>query len=97
MTSYDDDTTAHGGGDINASTCTEGCAQQWPPLEAKGKPRAGKGLDKSQLVVGESGQVAYGGHLLYKFAGDEAPGDTNGQGVAGIWHLVDADGDTVTE
>lgn len=83
------------GGDIDASKCEDSCAQAWPPLLAKGKPKAGKGLDKDQLVVGESGQIAYGGHLLYKFSGDEAAGDTNGQGVGDVWHLVDPNGDPI--
>lgn len=83
-------------GDINASKCTGGCASVWPALKAKGKPVAGKGLKKSQLVVGESGQVAYGGHLLYNYSADTAPGATGGQGVAGIWHVVGADGKTIT-
>jgi predicted lipoprotein with Yx(FWY)xxD motif len=83
-------------GDINTSKCTGGCATVWLGLKATGKPVAGKGLKKSQLVVGESGQVAYGGHLLYNFSGDTAPGATGGQGIAGVWHVVGADGNTIT-
>jgi predicted lipoprotein with Yx(FWY)xxD motif len=82
-------------GDINASKCTGTCAGAWPPLTATGKPKAGKGVDADQLVVGESGQIAYFGHLLYKFSGDSAPGDTNGQGVGGVWHIITADGDPI--
>ena len=29
---------------------------------------------------------------LYRFAGDAAPGDTNGQGSGGVWFVVGADG-----
>ena len=34
-----------------------------------------------------SGQVAYGGHLLYGFANDTAPGQTNGVGLPD-WNLL---------
>jgi predicted lipoprotein with Yx(FWY)xxD motif len=33
-------------------------------------------------------QVTYGGHPLYYFAGDTAPGQTKGQGVGGTWFLI---------
>ena len=39
--------------------------------------------------------VRYNGHLLYGFTGDAAPGDTNGNGVGGIWYAVTAAGDAV--
>jgi predicted lipoprotein with Yx(FWY)xxD motif len=79
------------GTNIDESQCTGGCASAWPPLEAK-KARAGKGLDAALLEVGAAGQVAYNGHLLYRYAGDTAPGDTTGHGVGGVWHAVGADG-----
>ncbi len=37
-------------------------------------------------------QVTYGGWPLYFFAGDEAPGDINGQGVNDVWFVVAPDG-----
>jgi predicted lipoprotein with Yx(FWY)xxD motif len=42
-----------------------------------------------------SSQVTYGGRPLYYFAGDAKPGDTNGQGVGGLWFAVTADGELV--
>ena len=84
------------GTDTSASKCTGDCATAWPPLVVtSNKAKAGKGLDPDGLVVAEGGHVAYSGHLLYKFSGDAAAGDTNGQGVAGVWHVVTADGATV--
>jgi predicted lipoprotein with Yx(FWY)xxD motif len=82
------------GTDTTASKCTGGCATIWPPL--KGKARAGKGLDKAKLTIGGGGQLAYADHFLYMYSGDSAAGDTNGQGVADIWHVVNADGELIT-
>jgi len=80
---------------IDVSNCATGCEQAWPHLTAK-KLKAGKGLDKSLLELGADNQVAYNGHLLYRYVGDTAPGDTTGQGVGGVWHVVDADGEPIT-
>ena len=83
------------GTDTTAAHCTEGCASAWPPLMATGKLKAGKGLKASKLQLGGGNQVAYGGHLLYEFSGDSAPGQTNGQGVENVWHVVGVDGNTI--
>ena len=78
------------------SMCTGGCAGIWPPLMAAGTPVAGSGLDASKLSKAPSGQVMYGGHLLYGYTGDTAAGQTNGQGLANIWHVVSVSGDIIT-
>jgi predicted lipoprotein with Yx(FWY)xxD motif len=83
------------GTDTSASKCTGACSQTWPPLTASGTPKASKGLDTTLLTIGGGGQVAYNGHLLYRYSADTAAGDTNGQGVGGIWHVVDADGNPI--
>ena len=36
------------------------------------------------------------GWPLYYFSGDAAPGDTNGQGVQGIWWVLAPDGTKIT-
>src|SRR6266576_2779092 len=33
-------------------------------------------------------QVEYNGHLLYRFSGDTAPGQTHGEGIKGIWFVA---------
>ena len=33
-------------------------------------------------------QVTLDGHPLYTYAGDVAPGDVNGDGIGGVWHLA---------
>jgi predicted lipoprotein with Yx(FWY)xxD motif len=89
--------TADDGG---TSTCYDDCAEAWPPLEAPdGGPVAGDGVDEGLLGTTErddgTEQVTYDGMPLYHFAGDSAPGDTNGQGVGGVWYVVEPGGDAV--
>ena len=82
------------------STCTADCAATWPPLIAEA-PTAGQGIDEALLgtTTRDDGevQVTYDGHPLYGFASDEAPGDTEGQGVGDLWFVVDASGKAVTD
>jgi len=73
--------------------CTGGCTSTWPPLLVEGtaKPTAGAGVTaKLTVVMRPDGkdQVAADGLLLYTYAGDHAAGDTNGEGVAGVWHVI---------
>jgi predicted lipoprotein with Yx(FWY)xxD motif len=79
---------------MSTPQCTGGCAQTWPPLKASGAPHATGGAQQSLLGV-ESGQVTYNGHPLYRYASDSAPGQTNGQGVGGIWYVVSTSGNPV--
>ena len=80
-----------------ASTCTGGCAATWPALA--GTVAAGEGVDESLIgtVAGEDGteQATYNGWPLYYYAEDTGPGDTNGQGVGGVWWVVDAEGNAI--
>jgi predicted lipoprotein with Yx(FWY)xxD motif len=76
---------------ITDAKCRSGCDTIWPELKAP-KPTAGKGLDKSLLQVGADGQVAYNGHLLYRYAADTKAGDMGGQGIGNVWHVVNAAG-----
>ena len=82
-----------------ASTCGEGCVANWPPLTADAAPTAGDGLDDDDftMITRDDGstQVAYYGWPLYYFANDAAAGDTNGQGVGGVWWVVDAEGNPI--
>jgi predicted lipoprotein with Yx(FWY)xxD motif len=81
------------------STCYEDCAANWPPLTVEGEPTAGDGADRSLLGTTErddgSIQVTYADQPLYFFATDQATGDTNGQGIGGVWFVVDPDGQAV--
>ena len=79
-----------------ASACTGQCASNWPAVT--GKASAGSGVEDGDLgtaTTANGTQVTYYGHRLYRFAADTAAGDTKGQGVAGKWHVVNAEGDPV--
>lgn len=68
--------------------CTGGCASTWPPLKAGGtttKPPDVPGTLGTVTLADGSTQVTYNGWPLHTYAADSAPGQTNGQGIAGKW------------
>lgn len=81
------------------STCYDQCASVWPALVVEGEAAAGDGADASLLGTTErtdgTTQVTYNGHPLYYYEPDEAPGDTNGQGVGDVWFVVGPDGEPI--
>jgi len=82
------------------STCNGDCAVTWPPLVVEGSA-TGDGIDAALLgsAPRENGttQVNVNTWPLYTFSGDQAPGETNGQGVGGVWHVVGIDGKPIRE
>jgi predicted lipoprotein with Yx(FWY)xxD motif len=82
--------------DANGSpTCTDACAKAWPASSLTGQPIAGSGIAAPlRSVTSPAGgtMIVAGKWPLYRFAGDAAPGDTNGQGSGGVWFAVAADG-----
>jgi predicted lipoprotein with Yx(FWY)xxD motif len=77
------------------STCVGSCATYWPPMTTTGTPTAGPGVTASMLSTSPrpdgTKQVDYNGHPLYYYIGDQAAGDTAGQGKnlsGGLWWLV---------
>ena len=82
-------------------TCTDACAQAWPPLtvDDASQVTGGDGVDASLLGTvehpGAGTQVTYNGWPLYLFSGDSAPGDTNGQGQGGVWYVLDPTGNAI--
>lgn len=81
------------------STCYGECAANWPALATDGEPQAGEGVEASLLGTTEredgTVQVTYNVMPLYYFAADEAPGDTNGQGVGDVWYVVSPEGEPI--
>jgi predicted lipoprotein with Yx(FWY)xxD motif len=79
------------------SSCSGQCAANWPALTGTATAGTGAqaGLLSAAMQADGSSQVTYGGKLLYQFAGDKGPGDTNGQAVGKVWFVVGADGELV--
>lgn len=76
-------------------TCADACAKAWPASSVTGQPVAGSGITAAlKAVTSPAGgsMIVAGKWPLYRFAGDAAPGDTNGQGSGGVWFVVAADG-----
>jgi predicted lipoprotein with Yx(FWY)xxD motif len=80
------------------STCDGACAEAWPPLTVDG-PDLPAGLDSDVFSVVERSdgtfQLKAGEWPLYRFAGDAAPGDTNGQASGGVWFAAAPDGSLI--
>lgn len=85
--------------DAGVPTCSAGCARAWPPLIVDFPVIAPDGVDPASLrtVKHPDGgtQVEIGKWPLYRFASDERPGDTSGQGSGGRWFVVGADGNPI--
>jgi predicted lipoprotein with Yx(FWY)xxD motif len=74
------------------SSCTGGCAGNWPPLAVDpGATIDAPGVTGTFTTLSRTDgttQLVYNGSPLYNFVGDSAAGDTNGDGISGIWHLA---------
>ena len=88
---FDKDTAGSG-----KSACTASCATTWPPATTSsatpGKPTGLSGALTTITRDDGTHQLALDGHPLYRFASDTAAGQTNGDGVGGIWHVAKASG-----
>lgn len=69
------------------SNCDGDCAATWVPLAAEANV---EGVDEWTVVTRKDGskQWAFRTHPLYTYVRDMAPGETNGDGIAGF-HLAD--------
>lgn len=81
------------------STCTGGCAANWPPVVAPSSlPTSLPGVTgQLGMITRQDGtsQLTVAGHPLYTFVGDTAAGQTNGQGKVlngGLWTVASAAG-----
>ena len=80
------------------SACTGGCITLWPPVISSESPK----LDGVTATVGSiktpdgKNQVTLNGMPIYYYQKDTAPGQVNGQAVAGVWYVVGADGTMIT-
>jgi predicted lipoprotein with Yx(FWY)xxD motif len=71
------------------SVCNGACAINWPPVA----PSAGAALTTGFATITRtdgSTQLTYSSRPLYRFIGDSAPGQGNGDGITafgGLWHV----------
>jgi predicted lipoprotein with Yx(FWY)xxD motif len=80
--------------------CVGQCPVTWPPFTVSPgvQPKAGSGVTGTLTVVDRpdgAHQVAINGQPLYTYSGDTKAGDTNGQGVAGLWFALTSSGSSV--
>jgi predicted lipoprotein with Yx(FWY)xxD motif len=81
-----------------ASTCTGACAKAWPADIVTDDSIAGPGITATLSLVDAPGggkMLKAGKWPLYRFSGDTAAGETNGQGTGGVWFVVKGDGTLV--
>ena len=85
------------------SSCTEGCAQAWPPVAAD--TPLGEGVEVTVgSITRDDGteQLTVNGAPVYTFATDEplaadGTGEPLGQGVSDVWWVVGADGNPLRD
>lgn len=78
---------------VDSSTCIDECLANWPALlvEPGGTVAGGAGVTGTFATFERpegTTQVSYDGQPLYYFIGDTAPGETNGEGLAGVWSVA---------
>jgi predicted lipoprotein with Yx(FWY)xxD motif len=77
----------------STSTCYDACATAWPPFTVGAGEPATAAADVTGTLATTTRtdgtlQVTYDGAPLYYFAGDRKAGDTNGQGLNGVWFMA---------
>ena len=82
MTIYVFDKDANG-----VSACYDDCAKKWPAYLAKGGEKMGEGWATVKRKDG-SMQWTYDKKPVYFFADDKKKGDMAGDGLGGVWHVV---------
>ncbi len=83
----------------NVRTLSQAGLAVWPAFTTTATPQAKGGAIARQIstITGPSGdrQVTYNGHPLYRYVGDQKPGDTKGQGLnqfGAKWYVLAATG-----
>lgn len=75
------------------SNCNGQCAVTWPPLivSGSGPSSVPENLRSDISIIRRddgTNQAAYKGMPLYYYSGDSKPGDENGDGIGGVWHIA---------
>jgi predicted lipoprotein with Yx(FWY)xxD motif len=78
------------------SYCKGGCLQSWPAFYGDVKnlnvPTGFDKMDFGTIKREDTGkkQITYKGYPLYYYIPDQQKGDVNGQGVGGVWYIVNS-------
>lgn len=79
------------------TVCYDECATLWPPVP--GDTPIDPSLDASMFGTIErddgGDQLTVNDQPLYLYQPDTSPGDVTGQGVGGVWFVLDANGEMV--
>ena len=73
------------------NSCTGPCLEKWPVYygDQIAPPRGSDAREFGEFTRADGKkQSTFKGWPLYYFAGDKAPGDTNGQGVKDVWYVI---------
>jgi predicted lipoprotein with Yx(FWY)xxD motif len=79
----------------NQSNCYHQCAVKWPPAQVNPQLVA-QGVDTLKLTGGfgviqrkdKTYQWTYRGQPLYRWFKDKNPGDTRGDNIKNVWHII---------
>jgi predicted lipoprotein with Yx(FWY)xxD motif len=81
------------------SACYDACAAAWPPLLTEGNPQAQGPAERSMLGTTKRKdgtiQVTYNDWPLYTYAGDQTPGEANGNDIdqfGAEWYALQPNG-----
>ncbi|NHN56679.1 hypothetical protein G9U51_12895 [Calidifontibacter sp. DB0510] len=80
------------------SACTGACVSLWPAVTTSGQPTVSgvSGTVGTIKTADGKQQVTLNGRPLYYYAKDTSAGATAGQGVKGVWWVLNAAGAKVT-
>jgi predicted lipoprotein with Yx(FWY)xxD motif len=84
------------------SNCTDQCATMWPPVTVPAGTKVTLPA-QANFPVGTisradgTTQVTYNHAPLYTYSGDTNPGDTNGNGLNGLWFVASIVGSIPTQ
>jgi predicted lipoprotein with Yx(FWY)xxD motif len=70
-----------------SSSCYGECAEEWPPVTASSEAQPFGEMSIIERTDGTR-QWAYDGKPLYFYHDDTAPGEMEGDGEGGVWHVV---------
>jgi predicted lipoprotein with Yx(FWY)xxD motif len=82
------------------SACYGACAKTWPAFySANINVPLGVNASNFGTITRTDGtkQSTYNGWPLYYFAPDKAAGETNGQGIAGVWYAISPEAKATTQ